>query len=48
MYADVSDVLERHGPGVYMVQVWVPVKEEPAGVSVYSVFYEIDSLEEYD
>ena len=45
--ADVSEVLEQHGPGVYTVQVWATLEDEPAIVSAVSVFHEVEVLEEY-
>ena len=40
--ADISEALERHGPGVYTVQVWATVDGEPAVISGYSVFHEVE------
>ena len=40
--ADVSDILDHHGPGVYTVQVWATLEGEPAIISAVSVFHEVD------
>ena len=45
--ADVGGVLERHGPGVYAVQVWATVDGEPAVISGYSVFHQVELSEGY-
>ena len=45
--ADVSDVLDHHGPGVYTVQVWATLEGQPAGISAVSVFHEVEVPEEY-
>ena len=45
--ADVSDVLDHHGPGVYTVQVWATLEGEPAVISSVSVFHEVEMPEGY-
>ena len=45
--ADVGDVLEEHGPGVYTVQVWATLGGEPTVISTVSVFHEVDVPEGY-
>ena len=46
--ADVRDLLERHGPGVYKVQVWATLDNEPAVISAVSVFHEVEVPEGYE
>ena len=31
--AQIADVLEEHGPGIYTVQVWATLDGEPADIS---------------
>ena len=45
--ADVGDLLEQHGPGVYTVQVWATLDGEPAPISSVSVFHEVEVPEGY-
>ena len=45
--ADVSDVLDHHGPGIYTVQVWATLDGEPAVISAVSVFHEVQVPEGY-
>ena len=45
--ADVSAVLDHHGPGVYTVQVWATLDGEPAVISAASVFHEVEVPEGY-
>ena len=40
--ADVSKVLQAHGPGVYTVMIWGYIDGEVGVVSEYSLFYEIE------
>ncbi len=40
--ADISEVLQKHGPGVYSVVVWGRVGGEEAVLSRYSIFHEIE------
>ena len=40
--ADVSDVLDHHGPGVYTVQVWATLEGQPAVISAVSVFHVVE------
>ena len=42
---DVSDVLDRNGPGVYTVQVWATLEGEPALSSAVSVFHDVEVQE---
>lgn len=44
MEADVSDVLDHHGPG----QVWATLDGEPAVISAVSVFHEVEVPEGYE
>ena len=45
--ADLAEVLDEHGPGVYTVVVWAPVNGRQAVVSAYSIFHETEPLEGY-
>ena len=45
--ADVSAVLDHHGPGVYTVQVWATLEGQPAVISAVSVFHEVEVPEGY-
>ena len=45
--ADVSDVLDHHGSGVYTVQVWATLEGEPAVISAVSVFHGVEVPEGY-
>ena len=45
--ADLSDVLEKHGPGVYKVVLWAPVNGQTVVVSEYSIFHEVEIPEGY-
>ena len=40
--AQIADVLEEHGPGVYGVVVRATLDGEPVSVSAVSVFYEVE------
>ena len=42
LVADVRELLEQHGPGVYTVQVWATLEGEPAVISAVSVFHEVE------
>ena len=46
--ADVRDVVEIHGPGVYRVVLWGPVGEERAIISEYAIFHEIEPPISYE
>ena len=46
--ADVNEVLDAHGPGVDAVQVWATVDGEPAVISGYSAFHEVELPEGYE
>ena len=39
--ADVREVIDVHGPGVYRVVLWGPVDGERSVISEYAVFHEI-------
>ena len=39
--ADLSDVLDEHGPGVYTVVLWGELGGEPEVISEYSIFLEV-------
>ena len=43
--ADVSDILDHHGPGVYTVQVWATLDGEPAVIFAVSVFHQVELLD---
>lgn len=45
--ADLSEVLARHGPGVYTILVWGPIEGELATISQYSIFHEAEPPEGY-
>lgn len=40
--ADLREVVDVHGPGVYRVVLWGPIDGERAVISEYALFYEID------
>ncbi|MDE2859915.1 MAG: CAP domain-containing protein [Chloroflexota bacterium] len=46
--ADISEVLEQHGPGVYSVIVWGQIGGTPEVISEYSIFHEIEPPPTYD
>ena len=39
--ADVQEVIDVHGPGVYRVVLWAPINGERAVISEYVIFHEI-------
>ncbi len=45
--ADLQQVLQRHGPGVYTVVVWSWTGDEGAPISDYAIFYGIDPPDTY-
>ena len=45
--ADLSDVLEKHGPGVYTIAVWGNSDGEDVVISKYAIFYEITPPDTY-
>ena len=45
--ADVSDVLQDHGPGVYTVQVWARLDGEMEVISRYAIFHEVEVPQGY-
>ena len=40
--ADIGELLDQHGPGVYTAQVWATLEGEPAVISAVSVFHEVE------
>ncbi len=40
--ADLSQLLEEHGPGIYTITMWGIVDEEEGVISQYPIFHEID------
>ena len=45
--ADLGEVLEEYGPGVYTVLVWAPVNGDLARVSKYPIFHGVEPPEGY-
>lgn len=45
--ADVTAVLDEHGPRVYTVVLWAMLGEEQPVVSQYSIFHEVDPTDTY-
>lgn len=45
--ADISDVLEEHGNGVYTIVVWGKIDREDAVISEYSIFHGITPPDTY-
>ena len=45
--ADLSEVLAKHGPGVYTVLVWGNLDGEFVTISRYSIFHEADAPDGY-
>ena len=41
LVADVSGLLDEHGPGVYTLQVWARLEGEMEFVSRYAIFHEV-------
>ncbi len=48
LVADVSELLERHGPGVYTVQVWARLDGEMEVISSHASFHEVEVPEGYE
>ena len=46
--ADLSDVLEEHGKGVYSLVVWGTIDGEEVVISEYSIFYDVSPPDTYD
>ena len=46
--ADVSDVLEKHGDGVYSLNVWASIGDERVIVSQYSIFHGVTPPDTYN
>ena len=45
--ADISDVLDEHGEGVYSIKVWGKIDGEDVVISEYSIFHGIKSPDAY-
>ena len=45
--AQIADVLEEQGPGVYTVHVWATLDGESAIISAVSIFHEVELPEGY-
>ena len=45
--ADLSEVMDEHGPGVYTVVVWGTAGEEEGIGSQYSIFHGVESPDTY-
>ena len=45
--ADLGDLLDRYGPGVYSVMVWGAIGRERAVISEYSIFHDITPPDTY-
>ena len=46
--ADLSDVLEEHGAGVYSLIVWASIDGERVIISEYSIFYSVTPTNTYN
>ena len=46
--ADISDLLERHGGGVYSITVWGVIAGEDVVISEYSIFHGVTPPDTYD
>ena len=46
--ADISDLLDEHGPGVYTILLWGEMDGEDVPVSEYSIFHEIEPPDTYN
>ena len=46
--ADLSEVLARHGPGVYTLIVWGTIGGDPVVISEYSIFHKTDPPGAYE
>ena len=46
--ADISDLLERRGNGVYSITVWGVIDGERAVISEYSIFHGVTPPDTYD
>ena len=40
--ADINELLEEHGDGVYTILLWASIGQERTPVSSYSIFYGIE------
>lgn len=45
--ADLSDVVDDHGPGVYSIMVWGTIGGEDVVISQYSIFYQVTPPDTY-
>ncbi len=45
---DISDLLAKHGPGVYTMLLWGEIDGEDVPVSEHSMFYQVDPPDTYD
>ena len=45
--ADISGLLEKHGPGVYDIHVAAVLEDELHTISIYSIFYQTDPPDTY-
>ena len=45
--ADLSDVVDDHGPGVYSIMVWGTIGGEDVVISQYSIFYRVTPPDTY-
>ena len=46
--ADISRILERHGPGVYTLTLWGSVGGANAVIAEYSIFHDVTPPAMYD
>lgn len=46
--ADISNILNRHGAGVYSLMVWGSIGGERAVISQYSIFHDVTPPDTYD
>ena len=46
--ADLEDLLERHGAGVYSIIMWGRIGGEDVVISEYSIFHGITAPDTYD
>ena len=46
--ADISDLLARHGDGVYSITVWGVIDGEDVVISEYSIFHGVTPPDTYD
>ena len=46
--ADIRDLLDEHGPGVYTILLWGEMDGEDVPISEYSIFYEVEPPDTYN